>query len=434
MTDAGNHFFTGLMALGIAWLFIRSSNSATTRALALAVALTAVSIFFRLIVIGLAQAGPMPRGSGWLVIGSAGAFLAAFEWTIRVRRTIPSGALRTNFGDAAIRIAQSLALFYAVMAIANPDLWAREFLPGLDKDIPWSHTVRYGFAAPLSIAMLLWLAAMLLCLRRRPDPAERVRLIAVLFSTPLVAAGLVLPVAIAPVTTTLGFFVLLAGGMRFALLQGRQGLFLSRFLSPQVAKLVSREGLQVAMRETCQPISVVSCDLRGFTKFAAARDSTEVLQLLREYYDAAGEAALEVEGTIKDYAGDGVLILVGAPVAMNDHADRSLRLARRIRDEVNTVLTRWTSVEYPLGVGVGVASGPVTVGIIGGDSRLEYAAVGTAVNLASRLGENASAGEILVAKETLEALTVKDQQNGFSSGRELQLKGFDAPIEGMLLT
>ena len=76
---------------------------------------------------------------------------------------------------------------------------------------------------------------------------------------------------------------------------------------------------------------------------------------------ADGDAALAVEGTIKDYAGDGVLILIGAPVAMDDHADRALKLARHIRHSVSQVLANWSSDAYPLGLGVGVASGATTI-------------------------------------------------------------------------
>lgn len=161
---------------------------------------------------------------------------------------------------------------------------------------------------------------------------------------------------------------------------------MSRFLSPQVAALVNREGLHAAMREDCHELSIVCCDLRGFTAFAGGHSSQDVLDLLREYYDAVGDAALEVEGTIKDYAGDGVLVLVlvlvGAPMQFDDHAACAVNLAARVREAVVEIIDKWSTNEHPLGVGVGVASGMVTVGVIGGEGRLEYAAVDQPVNLA----------------------------------------------------
>ena len=202
---------------------------------------------------------------------------------------------------------------------------------------------------------------------------------------------------------------------------------MSRFLSPQVASLVNTEGLRGAMRDTVQDLSVVCCDLRGFTAFASAHTSDQIIALLREYYDAVGTAVVEVEGTIKDYAGDGVLVLVGAPVAVADHGDRAVRLARRIRERVGMVLANQNGSGVHLGIGVGVASGPVTVGVVGGDSRLEYAAVGHAVNLAARLCARARAGEILLDPATVaraQAASVRD----FSVRTPLKLKGFAEPV------
>ena len=173
------------------------------------------------------------------------------------------------------------------------------------------------------------------------------------------------------------------------------------------------------------------CDLRGFTAFAAAHTSDQIIALLREYYDAVGAAVVDVEGTIKDYAGDGVLVLVGAPVPVNDHADRAVRLARRIRELVGQVIRNWNDGPARLGIGVGVASGPVTVGVVGGESRLEYAAVGQAVNLAARLCAQASAGEILLDPATA-ALAEDSSVDGFSALAPLTLKGFPQAVAALV--
>src|SRR4029079_10154351 len=101
-------------------------------------------------------------------------------------------------------------------------------------------------------------------------------------------------------------------------------------------------------------------------------------------------------GTIKDQAGDGVLMLVGAPVAFDDHARRALEMAQRIRESGVAITSLWSEADLRRGVGVGVASGYVTVGVIGAASRLEYTAVGPAVNLAARLCSEALHGAILV--------------------------------------
>ncbi len=89
-----------------------------------------------------------------------------------------------------------------------------------------------------------------------------------------------------------------------------------------------------------------------------------------------------------------------------------------------TIVRRWHESAQPLDVGVGVATGLVTVGIVGGAGRLEYAAVGSAVNLASRLCEEAGPGEILVAAETVEAIAATGSEAGLEPSAPRRLKGF----------
>jgi adenylate cyclase len=106
------------------------------------------------------------------------------------------------------------------------------------------------------------------------------------------------------------------------------------------------------------------------------------------------------------------------------HALRAIELAQRIRSVGAALCGRWERPGHRLGIGVGVATGMVTVGVIGSDSRLEYTAVGSAVNLASRLCEQAGDGEILVDDRTAqlagEALLKKREP--------LTLKGFSDPV------
>ena len=152
------------------------------------------------------------------------------------------------------------------------------------------------------------------------------------------------------------------------------------------------------------------------------------MNLLRHYYDAVGAATVAAEGTIKDYAGDGVLILVGAPVALEDHATRAIKLALQLRTDIQAVIAAAGGSGEHLDVGIGVASGPVTVGIVGGEGRLEYAAVGTAVNLASRLCNHASHGQIVIAESTRDLLANDALKSGLQPQPATQLKGFDQPI------
>ncbi|HEY5636681.1 MAG TPA: adenylate/guanylate cyclase domain-containing protein, partial [Burkholderiales bacterium] len=269
-----------------------------------------------------------------------------------------------------------------------------------------------------------------LMLNRRPDRAESIRLVSFAIAAPFMASGLVLPIEMAPVTTAVGLLIFLVGAVQYHVVQGSRAQFMSRFLAPQVAELVRVQGLKSATQEQTLEISVVCCDLRGFTAFSAATSSQEVIAILREYYDVVGAAASAVGGTIKDQAGDGVLVLIGAPLPFVDHARRALALARAIRTEGMALAARWSGGSRQLGVGVGVASGFVTVGVIGGASRLEYTAVGPAVNLASRLCSEAAHGEVLVDARTAELAT---GETALRAGELLRLKGFAEPVPSWTL-
>jgi adenylate cyclase len=187
---------------------------------------------------------------------------------------------------------------------------------------------------------------------------------------------------------------------------------------------VRRQGLEQTIRDQKCEISAVYCDIRGFTPYAEQAETEKVIGLLREYYDVVGTAATAVGGTIKDYAGDGVLVLIGAPLPYPDQAARALKLAETLVRETRSVLDRPSEPGHKLAVGIGVASGPVSVGVIGG-ARLEYVAVGSTVNLAARLCQIARGGQILLDRRTRELLG--DDQRVTEEAR-VTLKGFSEPV------
>ena len=362
------------------------------------------------------------------------AFFFACEWILRVRRTIPTAGLKTKGPDRLLRIAQGLAVFYCLMAFMFPRMRVDKFLNAGFHEVFMAGELEFWiFALPLTIGLVLCIFSGLLMLRRRPDRAESLRLIAFAAAAPFMASGLVVPNTVAPVATAIGLLIFLVGAVQYHVIQGQRAHFMSKFLSPQVAELVGRRGLKSATDEQTLELSVVCCDLRGFTAFTAATSSKKVIAILREYYDAVGAAATECGGTIKDQAGDGVLILVGAPIAMPDHAHRALRLARRIREMGMIITARWSDADLVLGVGVGAASGFVTVGVIGAASRLEYTAVGPAVNLASRLCSEAAHGEIFIDARTIDLLGEEAQRHRLLPGAPLKLKGFQQPVQSYTL-
>src|SRR6185369_10419944 len=112
------------------------------------------------------------------------------------------------------------------------------------------------------------------------------RLLAFTAAAPFMASGLVLPNTVAPVATAIGLLIFLVGAVQYHVIQGQRAHFMSKFLSPQVAQMVARRGLKSATDEQTLELSVVCCDLRGFTAFTSATESRKVIAILREYYDA----------------------------------------------------------------------------------------------------------------------------------------------------
>jgi class 3 adenylate cyclase len=178
---------------------------------------------------------------------------------------------------------------------------------------------------------------------------------------------------------------------------------LARFLSPDIAETVHR-GVGPEVRCEIYSLTAVSIDLRGFTKYTQRHGAERMVEVLRDYYAAVIASAEEFGATVKDFAGDGALVLVGAPYPRADHTRAGLRLARDLLLRVREVTADWSTPDTPLGAGIGIASGECAVGPIGSLAQLEYAAVGTAVNLSHRLCDIAKDGQILMAAGTARAL------------------------------
>jgi adenylate cyclase len=200
---------------------------------------------------------------------------------------------------------------------------------------------------------------------------------------------------------------------------------LSRFLSPQVAALVSSPEGQQLLAGHRREATAVFCDLRGFTAFSDSAEPEEVLGLLREYHRQMGELIVEHGGTLEHFAGDGMMVFFNDPVPQPDHVARAVRMSVAMRERFSTLAGRWAKLGFELGFGVGIATGYATLGRIGFEGRYDYGMVGTAVIVASRLSSAAEAGQILLNPRAYAA--VEDQVDVEEVGA-LQLKGFARPI------
>lgn len=204
---------------------------------------------------------------------------------------------------------------------------------------------------------------------------------------------------------------------------------LERFLAPQVAQLIassdSPEGLLTSQR---REVTVVFCDLRGFTAFTEATEPEEAMNVLREYHAALGQLIFKYEGTLDKYAGDGVMILFNAPIQFEDHTRRAVKMAVEMRDTIGPLTERWRNRGHSLGFGIGVALGYATLGQVGFEQRLEYAAIGSVTNLASRLCSEAKPNQIVVSRRVYGMVEPWVEARALD---DLQLKGFNHPVLAM---
>jgi adenylate cyclase len=173
-------------------------------------------------------------------------------------------------------------------------------------------------------------------------------------------------------------------------------------------------------------LSLLFADIRGSTELAARISAVEYSRLLSGYYAIAAEAIQEDGGTVDKYLGDGVFALFIPAFAGEDHAAKAVEAARRILAETATS-SRIPADARPLPVGIGVHTGDAFVGIVGErEQKLDFTALGDAVNLTARLSSVAEAGEVIYSDETVRAAGVDTAR---LVSRELDdLKGIGRPI------
>jgi adenylate cyclase len=199
---------------------------------------------------------------------------------------------------------------------------------------------------------------------------------------------------------------------------------LRRFFSPPVADLIESSG-DAAMLETHRrEIAVLFCDLRGFTAFTRGAEPEDVAAVLAQFHAVVGDLVLRHQATVGYFSGDGLMVYFNDPVPCPDPAARAVQMAIELRTAMGEPQAKWRAVGHDVGLGVGVGLGYATLGTVGFEGCLGYGAVGSVVNLASRLCDEAEPGEILVSASVHAA--IGDLVATESIG-ELSMKGFPTP-------
>jgi len=189
-----------------------------------------------------------------------------------------------------------------------------------------------------------------------------------------------------------------------ALERRRFRLAFSRYVSKEVAAQVLAEapGLRGERRE----VSILFSDLRGFTTMSETMDPEQVAALLNEYFDAMTGAIFKYRGMINDFVGDAVMAVFGAPLTDRDHALHGVQAALAMAEALEALNLKWKGEGLPqLRMGIGIHSGEVFAGNVGGRSRVKYTLIGDAVNVASRVeGLNKELGTTMLITEATRRL------------------------------
>jgi len=206
---------------------------------------------------------------------------------------------------------------------------------------------------------------------------------------------------------------------------------LRRFLSPQLAELIVSGDDETLLDSHRREITVVFCDLRGFTAFSETAEPEEVMAVLGEFHTELGRLIFQFGGTLERFAGDALMMFFNDPFPCPDPPLQAIRMALAMQERVAELATGWRKRGHQLALGIGIAVGYATLGRIGFEGRFDYGAVGSVVNLAARLCAEALGGQILLAGGVFAAV------EGIVAAEPLGpliLKGFHRPIEAYLVT
>ncbi|HZI09533.1 MAG TPA: adenylate/guanylate cyclase domain-containing protein [Myxococcus sp.] len=179
-----------------------------------------------------------------------------------------------------------------------------------------------------------------------------------------------------------------------------------RFFPPAVIRKL-REARNAPLEVVETEVTVLFSDIAGFTALSSTLRPRQVVDMLNEYFPVMADIVFRHEGTLEKYIGDALMAVWGAPFSRPDDADRALRAAVEMQLALEGLNARWREQGRPeLRIHVGLNTGPVAAGNIGSEQYLQYATIGDATNVASRVCNVAEAGEICVAESTRARFTL----------------------------
>jgi len=220
-----------------------------------------------------------------------------------------------------------------------------------------------------------------------------------------------------------------------------------KYVSPEVVNRISRDPAALKLGGQARPLTLLFSDLSGFTTMSERMPPEELLTLLNQYLDDMTAIVLAERGTLDKYIGDAIMAFWNAPEDVEDHADCAMRTAIVMQRHMSELNRKWAAANpdhEPLEVRIGVHTGEVVVGNVGGSARFDYSAIGDSVNLAARLEPANKTYDTLnmVSQITLEAgdmsryrvreldyIAVKGKEEPVKVYELLELVGIELPAD-----
>lgn len=176
--------------------------------------------------------------------------------------------------------------------------------------------------------------------------------------------------------------------------------------------------------------AVMFADMRGFTGLSEQLPPGDVVELLNEFFGLLIDIAFEYDGTVFHMAGDGLMVGFGVPVEQSDGAERAILAARRMLSDFGVLAERWKQRhQIETGLGIGLNAGEVIAGNVGSATFMNYTLIGDTVNVASRLGQRARAGELLFSDAVKRSLDATGFDVAALALPPLVLRGRSNPID-----
>jgi len=201
----------------------------------------------------------------------------------------------------------------------------------------------------------------------------------------------------------------------------------TRYVAREVVEEILKNPENMALTGERREVTVLFCDVRGFTPLSERLSPEDVVLLLNDFYNLMIETTFKHDGTLDKFLGDAVMAVFGAPLAHPDHSARAIRTALAMQEGIVGLNERRArDGKEPIAVGIGVSAGEAVAGTVGTEDRMEYTVIGDSVNLAARLESNAKPGQILISHRTYER--VRDLVDARPLGR-IRVKGKEEEVE-----